>query len=93
MKVNLEMDCTPWLNEDGTIEVGIWFGRDCEPSLEENFLLKEMVDSTLESMTVGNKIPDRHFDDVEKLLTSLNDLHQYAKTRVKELGEQQSERD
>lgn len=86
MKVNLEMDCSPWLNEDGTVEVALWFGRDCEPSLEESFLLKDMVDNTLETMKVGNKIADRHFDDVEKLLTSLNDLHQYAKTRVKELG-------
>ena len=48
MKVNLEMECSPSLNEDGTIEVGIWFGNDCEPSLEEIFLLKEMVDNTLE---------------------------------------------
>lgn len=97
MKVNLEMDCTPWLNEDGTVEVGIWFGqpdsnvgiwfgKDCEPSLEENFLLKEMVDNTLESMKVGNKIADQHFDDVEKLLTSLNDLYEYAKNTAEDLG-------
>lgn len=85
MKVNLEMDCSPWLNEDGTIAVGIWLGTTCEPSLEESFLLKEMVDNSLESMKVGNKIADHHFDDVEKLLTSLNDLYKYAKTRAEEL--------
>lgn len=86
MKVNLEMDCSPSLNEDGTIEVGIWFGTNCEPSLEESFLLKEMVDDTLESMKVGNKIAEHHFDDVKKLLTSLNDLYEYAKTRAEDLG-------
>jgi hypothetical protein len=86
MKVNLEMECTPWLNEDGTIEVGIWFGRDCELTLEESFLLKEMVDNTLESMKVGNKIADHHFDDVEKLLISLNDLYEHAKTTAEDLG-------
>jgi len=86
MKVNLEMDCTPWFNEDGTIEVALWFGRDCEPSLEENFSLKEMVDNTLESLKVGNKIHDKHFDDVEKLLTSLNDLYEYTKTTAEDLG-------
>ena len=86
MKVNLEMDCSPWLNEDGTIAVGIWLGNDCEPSLEEIFLLKEMVDNTLESMKVGNKIAEHHFDDVEKLLISLNDLYEYTKTRAEDLG-------
>lgn len=86
MVVNLEMDCYPSLNEDGTIEVGIWFGTNCEPSLKESFLLKEMVDDTLGSMKVGNKIDDYHFDDVEKLLTSLNDLYEYAKTTAEDLG-------
>ena len=86
MKVNLEMDCSPLLNEDGTIAVGIWIGNHCEPSLEEIFLLKEMVDDTLESMKVGNKIAEHHFDDVKKLLTSLNDLYEYAKTRSEDLG-------
>lgn len=86
MAVNLEIDCSPWLNEDGTIEVAIWFGRDGEPSLEQSFLLKEMVDKTLETMQVGNKIHDKHFDDVEKLLISLNDLYEYAKTTAEDLG-------
>ena len=86
MVVNLEMDCSPWLNKDGTIEVGIWFGTNCEPSLKESFLLKEMVDNTLESLKVGNKIAEHHFDDVEKLLTSLNDLYEYAKTTAEDLG-------
>ena len=86
MKVNLEMECAPWLNEDGTIEVGIWFGKDCEPSLEESFSLKESVDDTLNSFKVGDKIADFHMEDVEKLLTSLNDLHEYAKARAEDLG-------
>jgi len=86
MKVNLEIDCTPWLIENGTIEVGIWFGRDCEPSLEQSFSLKEMVDKTLETLQVGNKIADQHFDDVEKLLISLNDLYEYAKTTAEDSG-------
>jgi len=86
MKVNLEIDCSPWLNEDGTVSVGIWFGNHCEPSLEESFSLKEMVDNTLESLCVKNEIQECHFDDVEELLTSLNDLCEYAKTRAKNLG-------
>ena len=86
MKVNLEMDCSPWLNEDGTIEVGIWFGRDCEPSLQESFLLKEIADSALESMCVKNQIQEYHFDDVEELLTSLKDLYEYTKDRAEKLG-------
>lgn len=86
MPVNLEMDCSPWLNEDGTIAVGVYFGTNCEPSLEESFLLKEMVDNTLETLKLGYKIHDNHFDDVEKLLTSLNDLYEYAKTRAEALG-------
>jgi len=86
MKVNLEMDCSPWLNEDGTIEVGVYFGRNGEPSLEESFLLKEMVDSTLGSLVAGNKIAECHYDDVEKLLISLNELYEYTKTRAEDLG-------
>lgn len=85
MTTNLEVDCSPWLNEAGAIEVGVYFGTTCEPSLKESFSLKEMVDNTLESMKVGNKIADNHFDDVEKLLTSLNDLYEYAKNRAEEL--------
>ena len=86
MKVNLEIDCSSWLNEDGTVNVGIWFGDDCEPSLEESFLLKEMADSTLESLCVKNKIQEYHFDDVEELLTSLKDLYEYAKDQAEKLG-------
>ena len=86
MKLNLEVECSAWLNEDGTIDVGIWFGRDCDAPLEDSFLLKEMIDSTLESMKVGNKISDHHFDDVEKLLTSFNGLYEYAKNQAEELG-------
>lgn len=85
MKTNLEVECSPWLDEAGAIEVGVYFGTTCEPSLEECFSLKKMVDNTLYSMTVGNKIADNHFDDVEKLLTSLDDLYKYAKTRAEEL--------
>ena len=86
MKVNLEVECSPWLNKDGTIEVATYFGNSCEPSLEESFLLKEMADSTLESLCVKNKIQEYHFDDVEELLTSLKDLYEYAKDQAEKLG-------
>lgn len=86
MKVNLEMDCSPWFHEDGTLTVGIWFGRECEPSLEESFSLKEMIDATLDSVVVGGKIVKQHYSDVEDLLSTLNELQEYTKNKVKQLG-------
>jgi hypothetical protein len=54
--------------------------------LEESFCLKESVNNTLNSFTIDDKIADHHREDVEKLLTSLNDLYEYAKTKVEDLG-------
>lgn len=86
MTANLKIDCSPWLNEDGTIEVATYFGNACEPSLEESFCLREMVDNTLESLCVQNEIQEHHFENVEELLLSLKDSYEYAKARARVLG-------
>ena len=53
MSNSLEIDCSPWLNEDGTIEVDVYFGANCEPPLEQSFLLKEMVDAKTTAEDLG----------------------------------------
>jgi hypothetical protein len=85
-KISLEVECCAWLNEDGKVETSIYFGRDAEPAILENFDLKELVDTSFNSYCVVDKIHEMHFEEVEELLNSLKSLYKYAESRAEELG-------
>ena len=84
----IEIDASPWLMEDGSIEVNVYIGENAsEPCFEDAVNLKDLVNRSLESYTIsGKKIPDYHYEDVKLLLENLKKVYEHALKRSKELG-------
>jgi len=87
-KSYIEVDASPWLTQDGFVEVGVYIGDACEPCYSEKTSFKELIDQDLNSYTVpfSEKIVEHHFEDVKELLENLKSAYKYAKKRAKEMG-------
>lgn len=90
MKTNMiEIDASPWLDENGMIEVGVYIGEGtCEPCFEEKTSLIDLVDKALQAYIVPTtlSIPDYHHEDVELLVNNLKKAYKYAKKQAKNMS-------
>jgi len=85
----IEIDASPWLLENGMIDIGVYIGKGaCEPCFEEKTSLIDLIDKALQSYTVPNtsSIPDYHHEDVELLVNSLKKAYKHAKKQAKNMG-------
>jgi hypothetical protein len=87
-KNTIQIEATPFLGHDGSIEVDVFFGRACEPSYTEKVTLIDLIDDNLESLIIPrtNKIAHYHTHDAKKFVKSLKRALKHAKKRVEELS-------
>ena len=82
-KMTIEIQVSPWLNEDG-LSVNLYAG-DSNIETELNFTLEELIDNEINAYTVDGKLREPWLlDDVIKCL---EDATEYAKKQVKELSQ------
>jgi hypothetical protein len=87
-KTYIEIDASPWLTQDGFVEVCVYIGDACEPCYMEKESLIDLIDKELHSFTspLTNKIAHYHVEEVEDFLKHLKCAYKHAKARAEEIG-------
>jgi len=81
----LMVEVTPWFDEEGVF-TSLYIGDACEPVYEGHTPYKELVDLELSSYTINGKIPEKHLDEVEEFVRTLEELGDYARKQMEKLS-------
>ena len=81
-KMTIEIQVSPWLNEDG-LSVNLYAG-DSDIETELKFTLEELVDKEINAYTIDGKLREPWL--LDGVIQSLEKATQHAKKRVKELS-------
>jgi len=79
-KMTIEIQVSPWLNEDG-LAVNLYAG-DSDIETELKFTLEELVDNEINAHTIDGKLQEPWL--LDGVIQSLEKATEYAKSRVKE---------
>lgn len=79
-KMTIDIEVSPWLNEEG-LHINLYAG-DSDTETELNFTLQDLVDHEINAHTVNGKLRDPKI--LDGLIKYLDDVAEYAKKRVEE---------
>jgi hypothetical protein len=80
--VTLDIDVSPWLDEDG-LSIALFVG-DEDVAQDLNFTLEELIDRELDAHTVAGALVET--EAAKQFIRSLRRAFKYAEKRVKELS-------
>lgn len=83
-KVSVEIEASSWLDVNG-IETTVYIGDVDMPQVVKVESLESLIAKTLLSYEVEFRIASEHKEDVERLLTTLKNAHEYAEKKVREM--------
>lgn len=82
--VNVEMDTSTFVDENG-LSVCVYMGEgSCDPIIEHTFDWETMVEDYFESYTVGDKIREVDMADAELLVIKLEQMAKYARNMLED---------
>lgn len=88
MDGKLDIEVTPWFETKGVL-TSLYVGDTCEPAFEGYTPYKELVKQNLFCYTspLSDKIPPKHFDEVEEFVRELEKAAKYARKKMEKMKE------
>lgn len=82
--VNIELDASTYIDENG-VGVVVYIGEgSCDPVVEHTFSWETMVENHFEGYTVDDKIREVDMEDAALLVTKLEQIALYAKNMLED---------
>lgn len=86
-RVYIEIDASPWMDANG-VTTSVFLGDAGEPSYENIFTFKELIDRELDAHTIHGKLTGDNVGYAEELVIALEEAAKYARTRFEELKDE-----
>ena len=79
--ISIDIELSAWFTPEG-VETSLFMGNSGEPIAENLEPYEKLVDQTIDSMLLMDKLATYHQEDAEDLVTALENLAKHARERV-----------